>query len=137
MLTTGPVAVAVTTGPSFNGFVCFFFATAEPGASTIAIAATNRTRTRDTAETQPMGAGLFGRRKEVDGVHRCALLHSQLGDLAVLVSGDLVLHLHRLDHHHDVAGRDLLALLDRDLEDVPLQRCDQVVAGGGRSAPSA
>ena len=58
----------------------------------------------------------------------------ELGDLARLVGGDLVLHLHRLDHADEVALGDLLALLDRDLEDVALKRGDERVAGGGAAA---
>ena len=58
------------------------------------------------------------------------------GDLAGLVGGDLVLHLHRLDDDEQRALLDLVALGDLDLEDAALQRRDDVVAGGGGTAPA-
>ena len=55
-------------------------------------------------------------------------------DLAGAVGGDLVLHLHRLDHADQVALGDLGALLDRDLEHRSLQRRGQRLARGARAA---
>ena len=56
------------------------------------------------------------------------------GDFAGAVGGDLVLHLHRLDHADQVALGDLGALLDRDFEDGALQRRGQRLAGGAGAA---
>ena len=53
-------------------------------------------------------------------------------DLAGAVGGDLVLHLHRLDHADQVALGDLGALLDGDFEDRALQRRGQRLARGAR-----
>src|SRR4051812_17230073 len=56
------------------------------------------------------------------GGDRLALLDGELRDLAGLVGGDLVLHLHRLDDADQLALLNLLTLLDEDLPHVPLQR---------------
>src|ERR1700712_3504683 len=61
-----------------------------------------------------------------------ARLDRQPGDGAVLVGGDRVLHLHGLEHHDEVTGRDLLTLLDGDLDHGALHRCGDRVAGCGR-----
>src|SRR6202046_1678985 len=64
---------------------------------------------------------------------RLADLNAQPGHGAVLVRGQRLLHLHRLEHHDRVAGRELLALLGDDLHDRPLHRADQVIAVRGRA----
>src|SRR6185312_455315 len=61
------------------------------------------------------------------GEHRAlsdggAGLDRKSGDDTVLVRGDRVLHLHRLEHHHQVAHGNLLAFLDGDLDDGALHR---------------
>src|SRR5829696_625257 len=56
-------------------------------------------------------SGLFDDREDVPARYRRALDHVQLLDLAGAVSGDLVLHLHRLDHADQIALGDLGALL--------------------------
>ena len=67
-------------------------------------------------------------------VHGAALLDRQLGDLAGLVGGDLVLHLHRLDDADERALLDVGALLDQHLEDVALQRRGERVAASAAAA---
>ena len=52
-------------------------------------------------------------------------------DDAVLVREDRLLHLHRLEHEHEVALDDLVALGDGDLHDRRLHRRLHGVAGGG------
>src|SRR4029450_11869406 len=55
----------------------------------------------------------------------------QGGDGAGPVGGQGLLHLHRLQDDDQVAGLDLLAVLDRDLDDHPLHGGDQGVLTGG------
>ena len=59
---------------------------------------------------------------------------ARLGDRAVLVRGDGVLHLHRLEHDDQVARGDRVAVAHRDLDDRALHRCRHRVAGGLRRA---
>src|SRR3954451_22946899 len=70
-------------------------------------------------------------RERVAALDRVAFGDRQLGDLARLVRGDLVLHLHRLDDRDQRALLDLVALADEHLEDVPLQRRGERVAAAG------
>ena len=67
-------------------------------------------------------------------VDRVALGDRQLGDLARLVGGDLVLHLHRLDDADQRALLDVGALLDEHLEDVALHRRGERVAAAAAAA---
>src|SRR5579872_979902 len=68
---------------------------------------------------------------------RLSDLNRQPGHRAVLVCGQRLLHLHRLEHHDRVAGRDLLTLLGDDLHDRALHRADQAVAARGPVAARA
>ena len=52
-------------------------------------------------------------------------------------SGDLVLHLHRLDHADQRALLDLGALLDGDLQHGPLDRRDELAGGPAAAAASS
>src|ERR1700737_4142434 len=61
-------------------------------------------------------------------------LDGEPGDGAVLVGGDRVLHLHRLEDHDQIAGADLLALFDRNLDNSALHRRGDSVARGGSGA---
>ena len=85
-------------------------------------------------QRETLAAGLLDDREDVAAGDRRALDDVQLLDLAGAVGGDLVLHLHRLDHADQVALGDLGALLDGDLEDRSLQRRGQRLAGGARAA---
>ena len=64
---------------------------------------------------------------------RRADLGLEAGDGAGLVGLERLLHLHRLEHHHDVALGDVLALLDGDLDDGALHRAGDGVTAGGRA----
>src|SRR5690606_28730497 len=61
----------------------------------------------------------------------------QTGNRARLVRRDRVFHLHRLEHDHQLAGLDLLAVLHRQLDDRPLHRCGHRVAGDRGLLPAA
>ena len=76
------------------------------------------------ATRAPTGGGPFRGRDEpasvlrrteleqrVATLHRLARRDVDLADPAGALGGDLVLHLHRLEHHHALAGLDLFALL--------------------------
>ena len=95
-----------------------------------------RTQRERRALAPPAGRPerLLDHREDVAARHRGALDDVQLLDLAGAVGGDLVLHLHRLDHADQIALGDLGALLDHDFEDRPLQRRGQRLAGGARPA---
>src|SRR5207244_3866805 len=54
--------------------------------------------------------------------------YRELGDDAVAVGADLVLHLHRLDDAEDLAGPDLASVGDADFEHGSLHRADDGVA---------
>src|SRR5712691_2194492 len=77
------------------------------------------------------------------GGDRLADLDGKLADDAVLVRGERLLHLHRLEHDHRLACRDALALGRDDLDDRALHRADQRVAArapgrpAGRGTPAA
>src|SRR5919106_4063983 len=75
--------------------------------------------------------GLLDDGDGVAGGDRAALGDGQLLDGARARRGDLVLHLHRLDHADERALVNLGALLDSDLEHCPLKRRDD---GAGRPA---
>ena len=56
-------------------------------------------------------------------------LHADLGDRAGLLGVDVVLHLHRLEHEHGLAGLDRVADADEHLHDRALhRRADRAVA---------
>src|SRR4051794_8021711 len=74
------------------------------------------------------------RRDRVAGLDRLPLLGGQRRDLARLVGGDLVLHLHRLDDADELALLDGVALGDQDLPHVALQRGDQLVGAAASAA---
>ena len=63
--------------------------------------------------------------------------NAQLGDHAVSVGDDLVLHLHRLDDADELAGRDRVAFRDRDREHRSLHRARHRPGRTGREARAA
>jgi hypothetical protein len=58
-------------------------------------------------------------------------LRGQRRDRAGLVRVERLLHLHRLEDDHQVAGLDLLAFLNRDLDDRALHRAAAGVSADG------
>ena len=71
------------------------------------------------------------RQEQVAARHGRAGLGVDEADHAVLVGEDRLLHLHGLEHEHEVALDDLVALGDRDLHDRRLHGRLHGVAGGG------
>ncbi len=61
--------------------------------------------------------------------------HRQPGDRAVLVRGQRLLHLHRLQDHDHVARRHALPVRDGDLDDRALHRADHAVTAAARGSP--
>ena len=71
---------------------------------------------------------------DVARAHRLAGRHLDLGDGAGLVGGDVVLHLHRLEHAHRLTGLDGLADLHEHLHDGALHGHGDLAAAGRAAA---
>ena len=88
-------------------------------------------RRRGAAVTRLSRGRVGDREQQVPARDGGAGLGVDEADDAVLVRDDRLLHLHRLEHEHEVALDDLVALGDGDLHDRRLHRRLHGVAGGG------